>query len=283
MDPEHVKTFPPIPNTLWALHIEKRRILLHVVLLIVLSLQEYSPNARILLLYLTSSLNLSSDMYQRDELRVSRVLARAALQSAAAQELDPKPDENKGPRRHKIGLGGYFSPKDSVAGRLKVEGIGSVHNGAGLTVAAVAGLLGPMAEHGHLLGNLFGISPIRPTSKMMESCCREIQDFAFIRLYGDTRSEYRDARETPAENRRLHLTIAMSGSLSEEKDVVKPWQCLGLEAETYAVRWEVTALMNLGSALETIIKSTAWASAKKEIMSRSSEWTTVAVCWPVHH
>ncbi|XP_044724537.1 uncharacterized protein HRG_02433 [Hirsutella rhossiliensis] len=265
MDPELAKTFPPIPNTLWALHLEKRKILLHVAILLVLSLQEYGANARVLLLHLSSSLSLSRDLYQGDELRVSRALAKTALQFAEAQELDPKPEESKGPRRCRAGLGGGSGLNDSVAVRLKAEGVGSVQNGAGLTVAAVAGLLGPMAEHGHLLGNLYGISPVRPTSKMLEGCCREIQDFAFLRLYDDTRSEYRGARETPAENRRLRLTIAMSGCLSEEKDVVKPWQCLGPSAESYA----------------TVIKSTAWASAKKEIMTRSIFSSLMDSHWPV--
>lgn len=277
MDPDLTKMFPPIPNTLWALHVDKRKVMMHIAILLVLSLQEYSANARIFLLHLASSLSLSRDFYQRDELCVSRVLAKIALQFAELQELG---QSIKGSRRCKTILGLGSGPNDSVGGRLKSEGVGAVHNGAGLTVSAMMGLLGPMAEHGHLLGNPFGISPVRPTSKMLDGCYREIQDFAFLRLYGDTRSEYRGATETPAENRRLRLTIAMSGCLSDESDVTKPWQCLGHEAETYAVRWEVTALTNLGGALETVIKSTAWASAKKEIMSRSSQCIPLAVCRP---
>lgn len=282
MDRELAQKFPPIPNTLWALHVDKRKLLLHITILLVLSLQDYNGNARVFLLNLTSSLNLSLDIYHSDELRVCQGLAKVALQLTPVEEAGQKPEENKGPRRWKVGPGGGSGSNTSLASPLKAAGIGAVHAGLSLSTAAVAGLLGAMADHGHLLGNLFGINAVRPTSKMLETCCREVPDFAFRRLYDEAGSEYRDARESPAEDRRLRVVIALSGCLSEREDVVNPWRGLGHQAETYAVQWEVTALMNLGSALETVIKSTAWDSAKKEIMSRSSKQSPV-LFYPVHH
>ncbi|POR38124.1 Putative membrane protein C6F6.13c [Tolypocladium paradoxum] len=281
MDRELAQKFPPIPNTLWALHVDKRKLLLHVAILLVLSLQDYNGNARVFLLNLTSSLNLSLDIYLTDELRVSQGLAKVALQLAPIEEPGQKPEENKGPRRWKVGHGGGSGSNTSLAAPLKTAGIGAVHAGLSLSTAAVAGLLGAMADHGHLLGNLFGMNAVRPTSKMLETCCREVPDFAFRRLYDEAGSEYRDARESPAEDRRLRVVIALSGCLSEKDDVVKPWRGLGHQAETYAVQWEVTALMNLGSALETVIKSTAWDSAKKEIMSRSIFSSLIESSWPI--
>ncbi|RDA90733.1 hypothetical protein CP533_4052 [Ophiocordyceps camponoti-saundersi (nom. inval.)] len=270
MDEELAKKFSPIPNTLWLLSVDKRRLMLHLVILLVLSLQDFGANARILLLNLTSSLNLSLELYHKDELCVSHALAKAALEFAASQQFYEKPNEKSASRRWKTGLAAASSPTAGLAGRLRSDGIGDMQHGPGLGPAAVAGLLGPMAEHGHLLSNLFGISPVRPLSKMVDNWCRDIQDFALIRLHDEAHSEYRVASETPAADRRLRVTLAMSGCLSQDKDVVTPWKCLGRDAETYVVHWEVDALVQLGGALETVIKSTAWRSAKKEIAARTS-------------
>ncbi|RCI16514.1 hypothetical protein L249_2414 [Ophiocordyceps polyrhachis-furcata BCC 54312] len=270
MDEELAKRFSPIPNTLWLLSVDKRRLLLHLVILLVLSLQDFGANARILLLNLTSSLNLSLELYHTDELRVSHALAKAALDFAASQQFYERPNDKTTSRRWKAGLAAASPPNAGLAGRLRSDGIGDMQHGPGLGPAAVAGLLGSMAEHGHLLSNLFGISPVRPLSKMVDNCCRDIQDFALIRLHDDAHSEYRVASEMPAVDRRLRVTLAMNGCLSQDKDVTTQWKCLGRDAETYVVQWEVDALVQLGGALETVIKSTAWRSAKKEIAARTS-------------
>ncbi|RDA82384.1 hypothetical protein CP532_1596 [Ophiocordyceps camponoti-leonardi (nom. inval.)] len=278
MDEELAKRFSPIPNTLWQLSIDKRRLLLHLVILLVLSLQDYGANARILLLNLTSSLNLSLELYHKDELRVSHALAKAALEFAASQQFYERPNDKTTSRRWKASLAAGSPHNAGLAGRLRSDGIGDMQHGPGLGPAAVAALLGSMAEHGHLLSNLFGISPVRPLSKMVDNCCRDIQDFALLRLHDDAHAEYRVASEMPAADRRLRVTLAMSGCLSQDKDVTTLWKCLGRDAETYVVQWEVDALVQLGGALETVIKSTAWTGAKKEIAARTSRAPPSETC-----
>ncbi|KYK55729.1 DUF726 domain-containing protein [Drechmeria coniospora] len=280
MDRQLSNRYSPIPNTLWTLHVDKRKLLLHIVMLLVLSLQDFNANARVFLLHLTSSLNLSLAVYHIEELRISKALAKAALEFCPVDEAGQKMEEQKGPKRWKVGSGGS-GPNTTISGSLKAAGIGAFDNGVSLSCIAVTGLLGPMADHGHLLGNLFGINAVRPTSKMLDTFLRDISDFAFLRLGGETHSEYRDAKEMPAENRRLRVVIAMGGCLSSSEDVTKPWRYLGSQTESYAVQWDVAALMNLGSALETVIKSTAWESAKRDIKSRSIFRSLVDSSWPV--
>ncbi|KJZ80415.1 hypothetical protein HIM_00265 [Hirsutella minnesotensis 3608] len=273
--------FPPIPTTLSAGDEEKRRTLLQVLMLLTLSLKEYNANSRIFLLHLASSLDLTREWYQREELRVSQILAKAALQSLENAETGKKPEESRNHRSWKASLGNSLGHNDSLTGRLKPDNVARVRNCFGLPARAVTGLLGPMSEPGSPLGNLFGINANRPIEKMLESFCREIPDFAFLRLNENGRAEYRNATDTPAEDRRLHLTVAVSGCLSTENDVAEPWRCLGHEAETYEMRWDVDSLTKLGAALQTVIKSTAWASAKKEITSRSVHPSLFTSSWPI--
>ncbi|PHH73204.1 hypothetical protein CDD82_5610 [Ophiocordyceps australis] len=281
LDRDFAHKFPPIPNTLWTLHIDKRKLLLHIVMLLVLSLQDFNANARIFLLNLASSINLSMSIFQTDERRIAQGLAKAAIEFAPDPEVGLKPEEIiKGPRRWKVGLPGSGMNANIIA-CLKSAGIGTINSGLSLSTTALAGLLGPMAEHGQTIGNLFGMSSMRPTSKMLETSTKEIQDFAFVRLHDAMHSEYRAPKEAPAADRRLRLVIALNGSISSDGDIYKPWRYLGRQAETYAMRWEVPALVNLGSALETATRSLAWEHARKEIMSRSIFSTLIDSSWPV--
>ncbi|KAL6826836.1 hypothetical protein J3E69DRAFT_355100 [Trichoderma sp. SZMC 28015] len=286
---------PPIPNALWTLDMNKRKSLLQIVFLIMLSMQEYTANSRQLLLGLTTSLNLPFKVYQEEELRLAQGLAKAALdqakadQAKAALDISPedainqKSEESKSARRWKVGLGGHpgklAAPK--LAAPLIDVGIGTAHEGLGITSSAAASLLGTMAENATAMGALFGINASKPTAKMMEIFAREIQDFAFIPLHGVEGSEYRDAREIPAEHRRLCLTIALSGFLLEDEDATKNWRCLGRFTESFVTRWEVAALTNLGNSLEEVVKSSAWIDGQKEIKARTVFSSLIDSSWPV--
>lgn len=268
MDRDLAARYPPIPNALWTLDIDKRKLLLHIVFLILLSMQEYTANSRQLLLCLTTSLNLPPRVYREEELRLAQGLAKTALDLSPEDAINQKTEETKSSRRWKVGLGGNSG---KLAAPLTSVGIGTGHEGLGLSSCAAAGLLGTMAENAVVMGGLFGINASKPMAKMMESFSREIQDFAFIPIHGVDGSEYRDARDIPAEHRRLCLTIALSGFLLEDEDIAKNWRCLGHHTESFATRWEVTALTNLGNSLETVIKSSAWSSGQVEIKARTSK------------
>lgn len=174
MDHGLTNKLPPVPNTLWTLHVDKRKLLLHIIMLLTLSLHEYGANAHVFLLHLASFMSLSLGIYQSDEIRVAQALAKAAIEFGPDPEQPGhKSEENKAPRQWKVALD-TGSGHMTLAGHLTSAGIGTMQGGLGLTTAAVAGLLGAMADHGHLMGNLFGINPVRPTSKMLEACGREI-------------------------------------------------------------------------------------------------------------
>ncbi|KEY70100.1 hypothetical protein S7711_09098 [Stachybotrys chartarum IBT 7711] len=274
--------FPPIPTSLWKLDPSKRRLLLHIVFLLTLSLQEYTAYSRLLLLNLTSSLNLPLEYFHKEETRLARGLSQSALDVPVEDSGEQKPEENKVTKKWKLGLGhGGFKPSGDIHAALKAVGVGTDQGGLGLPCSTAAALLGAMAEYGQLVGCLFGITSTRPVCKVIEGFGRDIQDFAFLPLHGEVRSEYRDARQTPAEDRRLRLVVGMSGWITDLYDESQPWRCLGSQAEAFAVKWESAALANLGNSLETVVKSAAWRSAKDEILSRTIFTSLMESIWPV--
>jgi hypothetical protein len=248
---------------------DKRRLLLHIVFLILLSMQEYTANARQLILSLATSLNLPPWVYREEELRLAHGLAKTALDLSPEDAIAQKNEESKSSRRWKLGLG---NNSGKLAAPLAAVGIGAAHGGLGLTSFAAAGLLGAMAENALAMGGLFGINTSKPMGKMMESFAREVTDFAFIPIHSMDGSEYRDPRGIPAEHRRLSLTIAIGGYVTVDEDITKTWHCLGRYTESFVTRWEVVALTSLGNSLDTVIKSSSWSSAQAEIKARTSKY-----------
>lgn len=233
-----------------------------------MSMSEYTANTYLLLVNLTSSLNLPLKFFHSEETRMAEALAQAALDVSPEELLSQKAEEAKSSSRRHKGQG----PSSTLAPALTAAGIGTVQSGFGVTGCAAAGLLGPLAEGGRAMCNLFGMNPAKPTSKMMEVFAREIQDFGLLPIHDPQGAEYIDSRAGPAQGRRMRIVIAMGGWAMEDEDVRKPWMCLSRQTEAYALRWDPIALMNLGSSLETVIKSSAWSSAKKEINVRTSKW-----------
>ncbi|EEU45833.1 uncharacterized protein NECHADRAFT_38994 [Fusarium vanettenii 77-13-4] len=268
IDRDLSRRFPPIPTSLWTLPVEKRKLLLHISLLMVLSLQEYSAYARLLLLNLTSSLNLPLKFLQEEEKRIAQGLSQLAVDVAAEQATEQKQDETKPVGKTKARLASMTGPF-RLGAQLIAAGIGTTHGGHGLRLPAAAGLLGPMSDNGIAAGSLFGIYGTRPTGKMIESFSREIQDFGIVPIRG-TPEDYVDAKAIPAKSRRLRVIIAVNGWVTEKEDIARPWKYLGDHAEVYVLRWEMSALQSLGGALETVVRSSAWAVAKKAVTSRTT-------------
>ncbi|KAK1972140.1 DUF726-domain-containing protein [Colletotrichum sublineola] len=285
-DPWLVRRFPPTATPLTSLPIERRKLLLHTVLLLLLSLEQYTSFSRVFMLKLASSLHLTLRMFQEDEVRIARGLGKTVQEVNADDVVEDKSAENQSSRRWKVGLAGaagaaVIGITGGLAAPLVAAGIGSVMGGVGLGSTAAAGLLGTLSQSGVVVGSLFGIYGARQTSKMMDQYARDVADFAFLPLHGDMKDEYRDAKEIPPKDRRLRVVLALSGWLTQKEDVVNPWRCIGHQGEVYAVRWEVTNLMNMGNSLETVIKSTAWSFAKKEIITRTIFASLMSAMWPI--
>ncbi|AEO71629.1 uncharacterized protein THITE_2058773 [Thermothielavioides terrestris NRRL 8126] len=278
-DPVLAQVYPPTPTTLSSLGVEKRCLLLHCLLLLLLSLEHYNAHTRVLLLNLASSLQLPARILAEEEIRVGGALSQVAKTLPPDLLTQKKTEDGKPARKWKAALASMANAAvggagGSLAEPLMAAGIGSLPGtaaGAGIPATAAVGLLGPMADNALFVGALFAVYGARANGKMMEHYLRDVCDFAFIPLRGAT-GPHSEMGKIAAENRRLRVVLGISGWLTNKTDsIADHWQCLGEQTEVYAVRWELEALVKLGSSFETLVRSAAWSRAKKEIMARTSE------------
>lgn len=276
------KLYPPIGTGLTQLEEEKRVLVIHSTLLLLLSLESYSAHSRLLLLYLSTSLGLSIDMLTEDEAKVARGLLEAATQEMNADEETKKSaEQNAHSRKWKVGLaslGGaaIIGVTGGLAAPLLAAGVGSMMGGLGLAGTAAAGYLGALAGSGVLVGGLFGAYGGKMTGEMIDQYAREVSDFAFIPV----RHHHRP-RKIEKEYRRLRVAIGISGWLTQQEEVVQPWRVLGTSLEAFALRYELEAMLNLGNSIITMMKSYAWGYAKKEIIKRTIFGALSAGLWPL--
>ncbi|KAK3946207.1 hypothetical protein QBC46DRAFT_335646 [Diplogelasinospora grovesii] len=284
-DPGLIRLYPPTPTTLYSLPLEKRSLLLHSLLLLLISLEHYSAYSRVLLLNIASSLHLPLRVLAEDEVRVAKSLSQIAKDINPDELTQKKAEENKTSKKWKVGLASVagaavIGVTGGLAAPLVAAGIGTVLGGLGLGTTAAAGLLGAMAESSLLVGSLFGIYGARATGKAMDQYAKDVQDFAFIPLRGSIGEDSEIGKVSP-DHRRLRVVLGISGWLTGETDVVNPWRALGDQSEVYAVRWELESLLKMGNSLETVVKSTAWSMAKKEIIARTIFASLFEALWPL--
>ncbi len=158
-----IELYPPLSTPLLGLPKEKRILLLHALLLLMLSLEHYVAPSRILLLYIASSLHLPLHILAETEVTVAQGLVEGAHHMSGDEATKHRSDENKNARRWKVGLAGVagaalIGVTGGLAAPLVAAGVGSVMAGLGLEATVAAGLLGTMAESGVVVGTLFGAS-----------------------------------------------------------------------------------------------------------------------------
>jgi hypothetical protein len=163
-----IELYRPLSTPLLGLPKEKRILLLHTLLLLLLSLEHYVAPSRILLLYISSSLHLPLHILAETEVAVAQGLAEGAHHMSGDEAAKHRSDENKHARMWKVGLAGVagaaiIGVTGGLAAPLVAAGVGSVMAGLGLEATVAAGLLGSLAESSVVVGTLFGESPFLPS------------------------------------------------------------------------------------------------------------------------
>ncbi|KAI4262219.1 MAG: hypothetical protein L6R42_002596 [Xanthoria sp. 1 TBL-2021] len=308
--------FPPIDTPLSSLEEPTRILILHSTLLLLLSLEHYIAPSRVLLLYLTSSLHLPLSVLTDDEEKIAKGLLEAAKHMSGESETQKKAEENKHSRKWKVGIASVAGAAvigltGGLAAPLVAAGVGSVMGGLGLGATAAAGYLGAVAGSTVIVGGLFGAYGGKMTGEMMDAYAKEVSDFAFLPVKEkpnplsstnkDSSSHSKNEKEIKdpasdsskplspssataiddASSRRLRVTIGISGWLTEAADVTTPWHVLGSNAEVFALRYELEALMNLGNSMQAMISSAAWGYAKSEMIKHTIFAELTAALWPL--
>ncbi|KAF2257353.1 DUF726-domain-containing protein [Trematosphaeria pertusa] len=274
--------YPPVETSLTQLEEDKRTLVLHSLVLILLSLENYSAHSRILLLHLASSLRLKLAVLKKDEEAVARGLLEAAAQQLNADAETKKAAEaSSTARKWKVGLASVagaalIGVTGGLAAPLLAAGVGTVMGGLGLGATAAAGYLGTLASSSVLVGGLFGAYGARMTGKAMDDYAKEVEDFGFIPVH-----HHHKPRKLEKEFRRLRVAIAISGWLNSKEDVVVPWRYIEPGIEGFALRWELEALLKLGNSMESFVKSATWSYAKGQIIKRTVFGALMPGMWPL--
>jgi len=272
--------YHPIPTRLTTISKEDRVCVISCMVLLLLSLGNYSAHSRVLLCYLTSAFELPTSILIKEETEIARTLMLASKALSADTEAQKRRDENASSRRWKVGLASVAGAAligitGGIAAPVVAGAIGGLMGGVGL--GGLASFLGIFAMNGALVGTLFGAYGAKMTGEMVDNYAKEVEDFKFLPLNEDYGRE-----EIAVQNRRLRVTVGVNGWLKDENDVTKPWRTLGQDSEVFALRYEMHALIELGNSLESMVSSYAWSMVKMEILKRTVLATLFSALWPVY-
>lgn len=277
--------YPPRATLLTKLRTPQRALILHSLLLLLLGLESYPAHSRILLIQITSSLHLPLSVLTADETKVAQGLLEAAAKHMSADdETRKKAENNVVARRWKVGIGAVagavlLGVTGGLAAPLLAAGLGSVMGGLGLGATAAATYLGALAGSAPVVGALFGAYGGKMTGQMVDSYAKEVTDFSFIPV----QPQKSLLKQSPGQkDHRLRVAIGISGWLTEEAEVVKPWTVFSTSSvEPFALRWELQALLNLGNSISTYVSSAAWGFAQREIIRHTVFAAFAAAMWPI--
>jgi Protein of unknown function (DUF726) len=281
--------YPPIKTPLTKLRMQQRTMLMHSLFLLLLSLEHYNAPSRVLLMHLTSSLKLPLKTFEQDEATVAKGLLEAAKELSADQETKKRAEANKENRKWKVGLAtaagaAVIGISGGLAAPLVSAGVGTIMGSLGLGATAAAGYLGSVAGSTVVVGGLFGAYGGRMTGQMMDHYAREVEDFEFLPVHSRNKTSEKaeeGAIQASEHNHKLRVTICISGWLTEKDEVVSPWKVIGRNAEVFALKWELEALLNLGNAMNGLVQSAAWGYAQKQLVQQTIFADLMAAMWPI--
>lgn len=252
----------PLRNRLRALDENQRIAFLQVVVIAAVKCMTYDARSRFVVLRLQSALKVSqADFASKVESTLINTLEQVAQQN--------------------VSIGGRISP----AKRWLYAGLGAASGAVilGLTAGlaapivmpAVAGLFGI----GGLLGGaggaalfttLFGAAGAGLGGYKVSRRVADIDDFEILPLCTD--------------ERHMRTTLCISGWLTSMENVWKPWSRFehSPNADVYVLKWESKILLQLGTVLENLIKSSIFGLAARQAVMRTALATAAsALLWPV--
>ncbi|KAK5992755.1 putative membrane protein C6F6.13c [Cladobotryum mycophilum] len=280
--------YHPLPTKLSTIPQLDRKEALSCILVLLLSTGKYSAHSRILVLYLASSLELPQTFINNEEAEIAKSLMESTSEKgkeamSAEAEAAKRRQENKVSRFWKVGLASVagaavIGVTGGLAAPLVAGAIGGILGGVGL--GGVASFLGIFWMNGALVGALFGAYGAKMTGEMMDSYAKEVEDFRFLPL-DDFKPDNPTNPRDKEKQRRLRVTIGITGWLTSEEDVTEPWRILGSDAEVFALRYEMDAMLAFGTSLHEFIQSMAWKTLKMEIIKRTVLTALWAALWPI--
>ncbi|KAK6072852.1 hypothetical protein SCUP515_07177 [Seiridium cupressi] len=284
--------YHPVPTRLTTIPLVDRKDVLSSMLILLLSIGNYSAHSRALVCYLASALEISPSFLDKEEVEIATTMVETAQKAeeekekgggmSAEAEAQKRKESGQMGRFWKVGLASVagaaiIGVTGGLAAPLVAGAVGGLMGSVGL--GGLASFLGVFWMNGALVGTIFGAFGAKMTGEMIDRYAKEVEDFRFLPLAEEWGKHSK--KESPAA-RRLRVTIGINGWLREEGDVTKYWRPLGDETEVFALRYELKSLLALGVTLEELITSYAWKAIKTEILKRTVLATLWGALWPIH-
>ncbi|CAG5092958.1 Similar to TMCO4: Transmembrane and coiled-coil domain-containing protein 4 (Homo sapiens) [Cotesia congregata] len=157
-----------------------------------------------------------------------------------------------------IGLtGGLAAPFIGV-------GVGTILGGA--SAAALTSTAGVA-----IIGSIFGVAGAGLTGYKMNKRVGKVEEFSFEPLSRFCNTD-----------QQLHVAIAVTGWLKNQDidNVRKPWKCLAISREQYALRYETKYLVEMGQALEYILSMAVSFATQEALKYTILAGIMSAIAWP---
>lgn len=259
-----------LPLRIQELDEKQRALVLGAILFMLLSLENYTAHSRVLMTYLCQCLSLPYDVLTSVELTTAATLLEAAAKSDtidAEETRKKKAEEGILSRKWKVGIAtvagaAIIGVTGGLAAPLILGVAGTIFGAVGL--GGMVTLLGATIANPITIGALFGALGGRMTSRAMDAYAKEVQDFKFLPITGMKSQEVvskdsESAKASNAPSHKLRVAIGVSGWVTKESDVSKPWYVFSSNTvEPFALRYEQAALISLGTTLDNILKQNAY-------------------------
>lgn len=277
--------YHPIPTRLTTIPLDDRKEALSSMLLLLLSIGNYSAYSRALVCYLASAMEIPPLFLDNEEVAIATTMVESVQKAdamSAEAEAQKRREEGQTSRFWKVGLASVAGAAvigitGGLAAPVVAGAIGGLMGGVGL--GGLASFLGIFWMNGALVGTIFGAWGAGMTGQKVDQYAKEVEDFRFLPITAEWGQKF---KKYSPDDRRLRVTIGVSGWLKEAADVTKPWRALGDESEVFALRYEMESLLTLGSEFTELVSSYAWGAIKTEILKRTVLVTLWSALWPAY-
>ncbi|XP_074162166.1 transmembrane and coiled-coil domain-containing protein 4 isoform X4 [Sminthopsis crassicaudata] len=227
----------------------------------------YDARARVVVCHVTCLLKIPPEELENlEEMFLESLKERQEEESEAAEASRKKRENRKKWKRYlliglaTVGGGTAIGLTGGLAAPFMAAGAAAI---IGTTGAAALGSVAGIA----VITSLFGAAGAGLTGYKMKKRVGAIEEFEFLPL---------------TDGKQLHITIAITGWLCSGKYgmFTTPWASMARSSEQYCLAWESKYLMELGSALETLLNGLVNMMAQEALKYTILSGILTALTWP---
>ncbi|XP_057320459.1 transmembrane and coiled-coil domain-containing protein 4-like isoform X2 [Microplitis mediator] len=232
---------------------------------------EYDARQRVLARRLAELLNVPFDLIELYEHSLVELLSKDVNDSTEEEDNAAKRRDKirKIKRYTSIGIatvagGTLIGLTGGLAAPFIGVGVGTLLGGASAAVlTSTAGVA--------IIGSIFGVAGAGLAGYKMNKRVGKVEEFSFEPLSRFCETDHQ-----------LHVAIAVTGWLKSQdaNNIIKPWRCLAVSREQYALRYETKYLVELGQALEYILSMAVSFATQEALKYTILSGIMSAIAWP---